>query len=123
MRLGSGLGCSFAGSVPFFGRPRLLGRASTARRVSPTAGGGGEGGGGEGGGGSSPGCFFVGFSRASIWVASRAITPTIRPRNERSISAACILSGRSPVANSAKARENVASEGTCERSPHATIYS
>src|SRR5208283_2793984 len=30
-------------------------------------------------------------------------------------SAACILSGRSPCANSAKARENVASEGACER--------
>ena len=36
-------------------------------------------------------------------------------RSERSINAACILSGKSPCANSAKARENVASEGTCAR--------
>jgi hypothetical protein len=43
------------------------------------------------------------------------VTPTIRPPSVRAISAACILSGRSPRANSAKAWANVASEGTCER--------
>ena len=40
--------------------------------------------------------FLTGFSRASISVASRAITPTMRPPSVRAISAACILSGRSP---------------------------
>ena len=39
----------------------------------------------------------------------------MRPPSVRSISAAWILSGSSPRANSANARENVASEGTCER--------
>ena len=48
-------------------------------------------------------------------VASRAIAPMMRPPSVRSISAAWILSGSSPRANSANARENVASEGTCER--------
>src|SRR5208283_4408799 len=61
------------------------------------------------------GLFRRGVSRASISVASRAITPPMRPPSARSISAAGILSGRSPCANSAKARENVASEGTCAR--------
>src|SRR5208283_2586085 len=96
-RVGSGFGrCS-----SLRGRPRLrVGRAPS------------------GGGGSS--ClsfvsFLAGLSRASISVASRAITPTMRPPSERSINAACILSGKSPCANSAKARENVASEGTCAR--------
>ena len=37
------------------------------------------------------------------------------PPSERSISASCILAGRSHCANSAKAREKVASDGTCER--------
>ena len=39
----------------------------------------------------------------------------MRPPSARSISAAWILSGSAPRANSANARENVASEGTCER--------
>ena len=55
-----------------------------------------------------------GFSRASISVASRAIAPMMRPPSARSISAAWILSGSAPRANSANAPENVASEGTCE---------
>jgi hypothetical protein len=38
----------------------------------------------------------------------------MRPPSARSISAAWILSGSSPRANSPNARENVASEGTCE---------
>ena len=59
--------------------------------------------------------FWTGFSRASISVASRAIAPMMRPPSARSISAAWILSGSAPRANSANARENVASEGTCER--------
>ena len=59
--------------------------------------------------------FWTGFSRASISVASRAIAPMMRPPRARSISAAWILSGSAPRANSANARENVASEGTCER--------
>src|SRR5271163_4738653 len=96
-RVGSGLGRSSS----LRGRPRLRGGAALS-----------------GGGGSSFlsfVSFLAGFSRASISVASRAITPTMRPPSVRAISAACILSGRSPRANSAKARENVASEGTCER--------
>ena len=52
--------------------------------------------------------------RASISVASRAIAPMMRPPSARSISAALILSGSAPRANSANAPENVASEGTCE---------
>ena len=75
-RVGSGFGrCS-----SLRGRPRLRG-----------------GGAPSGGGGSSFlsfGSFLIGFSRASISVASRAITPTIRPPSERSISAACILAGQ-----------------------------
>src|SRR5271166_361261 len=83
------------------GRPRLRG-----------------GGGLSGAGGSSLpslALFWTGFSRASISVASRAIAPMMRPPSARSIGAAWILSGSSPRANSANARENVASEGTCER--------
>ena len=60
------------------------------------------------------GLFWTGFSRASISVASPAIAPMMRPPSARSISAACMLSGSAPRANSANARENVASEGTCE---------
>jgi hypothetical protein len=56
----------------------------------------------------------TGFSRASISAASRAIAPMMRPPSERLTSAAWTLSGSSPRANSANARENVASEGTCE---------
>jgi len=97
MRVGSGFGrCS-----SLRGRPRLRG-----------------GGGFSGGGGSSLppfDLFWTGFSRASISVASRAIAPIMRPPSARSISAAWTLSGSSPCANSANARENVASEGTCER--------
>ena len=96
-RVGSGFGrCS-----SLRGRPRLRG-----------------GGGLSGAGGSSLpslALFWTGFSRASISVASRAIAPMMRPPSVRSISAAWILSGSSPRANSANARENVASEGTCER--------
>ncbi len=102
-RVGSGFGrCS-----SLRGRPRLRG-----------------GGGLSGAGGSSlPSLAFIwtGFSRASPRtairgaVASRAIAPMVRPPSARSISAAWILSGSSPRANSANARENVASEGTCER--------
>jgi hypothetical protein len=58
---------------------------------------------------------FLGRLSASIAVESRAITPTMRPPSERSTKAACILSGRSPCANSAKARGNVAFDGICER--------
>jgi hypothetical protein len=58
---------------------------------------------------------WTGFSRASISVASRAIAPMMRPPSERLTSAAWILSGSSPRANSANARENVASDGTCAR--------
>ena len=57
--------------------------------------------------------FSTGFSHALISGASRAIAPMMRPPSARSISAACLLSGRSPCSNSAKAWENVASEGTC----------
>ena len=96
-RVGSGFGrCS-----SLRGRPRLRG-----------------GGGLSGAGGSSLpslALFWTGFSRASISVASRAIAPMMRPPSVRLISAAWILSGSSPRANSANARENVASEGTCER--------
>ncbi|HXZ16786.1 MAG TPA: hypothetical protein VEH77_12575 [Roseiarcus sp.] len=82
------------------------------------------GGGFSGAGGSSlPSLAFIwtGFSRASPRtairgsVASRAIAPIMRPPSERSISAAWTLSGSAPRANSANARENVASEGTCAR--------
>ena len=94
-RVGSGLGrCS-----PLRGRPRLRGGAGLS-----------------GAGGSSLpslAVFWTGFSRASISVASRAIAPMMRPPSARSISAAWILSGSAPRANSANARENVASEGTC----------
>ena len=96
IRVGSGFGrCS-----SLRGRPRL------------------RGGGVSGAGGSSLpsfALFWTGFSRASISVASRAIVPMMRPPSARSISAVWILSGSSPRANSANARENVASEGTCER--------
>src|SRR5208337_400777 len=96
MRVGSGFGrCS-----SLRGRPRL------------------RGGGVSGAGGSSLpslALFWTGFSRASISVASRAIVPMMRPPSARSISAAWILSGSSPRANSANAPENVASDGTCER--------
>ena len=97
----SRVGSGFGRSSSLRGRPRLRGGAALS-----------------GGGGSSFlsfVSFLAGFSRASISVASRAITPRMRPPSVRSISAACILPGRSPCANSAKARENVASEGTCER--------
>ena len=92
-RVGSGLGrCS-----PLRGRPRLRGGAGLS-----------------GAGGSSLpslAVFWTGFSRASISVASRAIAPMMRPPSARSISAAWILSGSAPRANSANARENVASRG------------
>src|SRR5208283_3294050 len=81
-RVGSGFGrCS-----SLRGRPRLRG-----------------GGGLSGAGGSSLpslALFWTGFSRASISVASRAIAPMMRPPSARSISAAWILSGSSPRANS-----------------------
>ena len=48
---------------------------------------------------SSFGSVLTGFSRASISVASRAITPTMRPPSERSISAACINFGLLAVAS------------------------
>ena len=90
-RVGSGFGrCS-----SLRGRPRLRGGAGLS-----------------GAGGSSLpslALFWTGFSRASISVASRAIAPMMRPPSARSISAAWILSGSAPRANSANARENVAS--------------
>src|SRR6202007_1849750 len=95
-RVGSGFGrCS-----SLRGRPRLRGGAALS-------------------GGGSSFLSFVSFLRGCprAWISwgSPTITPTMRPPSVRAISAACILSGRSPRANSAKARENVASEGTCER--------
>src|ERR1019366_3051009 len=98
-RVGSGFGRSLDRSWPFRGRPCLFCGGTLA----------------DGGGGPSFLSFSTGFSRASISVASRAIAPMMRPPSARLISAACILSGRSPCANSVKARENVASEGTCAR--------
>ncbi len=91
--------------LPLRGRPRFL--CGSTPTVNHALVGGGEG------PSLSLLLFSTGFSRALISVASRAIAPMMRPPSARSISAACILSGRSPCANSAKARENVASEGTC----------
>ena len=95
-RVGSG----FRPCSSLRGRPRLRGSAGLS-----------------GAGGSSLpslALVWIGFSRASISVASRAIAPMMRPPSARSISAAWILSGSAPRANSANAPENVASEGTCE---------
>ena len=76
----------------------VLARASALARRRGLSGAGGS---------SLPSLAFIwtGFSRASISVASRAIAPMMRPPSARSISAAWILSGSSPRANSANARE------------------
>src|SRR5215469_7852431 len=54
---------------------------------------------------------FTGFSRASIAVLSREICPTSRSLWVCAISASCTFEGSALAANSAKARENVASLG------------
>src|SRR5208283_4717364 len=73
-------------------------------------------GGAGGGGGSSS--FAAGFSLASISVASRATTPTMRPSRLRSTSALWMRSISPSSANSWKARENVGSEGISARLSH-----
>ncbi len=55
---------------------------------------------------------FSGFSRALIAVASREMCPTRRSSSVLSIGASCGRLGKALPANSAKARENVASLGT-----------
>jgi hypothetical protein len=55
---------------------------------------------------------LAGFSRASISLASRAMQPTMRSPSVRLTRSSCIRPGSSLAANSAKARENVASLGT-----------
>ena len=84
----------------FFGRPRFLAGA-----------------------GVSPCCGRSGFSRLSMAVESRAICPTSRSPWVCRTSASCSRVGSSLAANSAKARENVASLGTCDRfaQPGATL--
>ena len=54
----------------------------------------------------------AGFSRASIAVLSREICPTKRSACVSWINASCNRDGKALAANSAKARENVASLGT-----------
>src|SRR5215472_16416837 len=54
---------------------------------------------------------FTGLSRASIAVLSREICPTTRSLWVCAISASCTFEGSALAANSAKARENVASLG------------
>src|SRR5208337_1334469 len=63
--------------------------------------------------------FWTGFSRASISVASRAIAPMMRPPSARSISAAWILSGSSPRANSANTPEDELGREPDEGAPNA----
>src|SRR3954468_8074640 len=73
------------------GRPRLRGGGAT---------------------GAAGGSGLVGFSRASIAVLSRETWPTRRSVWVFWISAACSREGKALLANSAKAREKVASLGT-----------
>ncbi|MCY4291334.1 MAG: hypothetical protein OXC72_06190, partial [Roseovarius sp.] len=62
--------------------------------------------------------FGSGLSRASMAVESREMRSTTLSRIGDRIIAACTLAGNSLSANSAKARENVASLGISDRRDH-----
>ena len=64
--------------------------------------------------------FLAAFSRALIAVASREMWPTKRGFSYFSINASCTRAGNWLCANSAKAREKVASLGSsrCRSQPH-----